>query len=644
MEWDCSLAFGGCLIPKARLVCLVQMGEGAIGMRWFNTKLLGPFVSLVAACGEPSPEVVADAGFADGSVPVLLECPEHTHVLAGRCVPCAPGWTNASGDEIGLGDTRCDPVYCGRNERVVGHRCQPCGPGTRNLPGDLAAGGDTECDAEACASDQYVENHECRSCPRGTFRAAGDDVSGPNTRCERVFCGEDEYVLRHRCVPCEVGTYRVPGDDASLDDTRCEPQICGEDETVQGHRCTPCPPGTRQPAGLQSDGEDVACTEVFCRPEHFVSDHHCVPCPEGQNYPHRASAAGPDTECLDLCTGGFGTTCDRLLVGEFTATGDDFSAVEFHDQVLVFSDEERVHVHRFVDGGWVPEAVLNSASPDGDGFGASLALDGDLLFVGAPLDDGGLELGLLGPEDSGAVYGFRRTERGAWVREQYLKAATPTASARLGSMIGLNARTLLVVERSFGLWDRHALSDRSSYVRFRPPWHVTGEGEHLLLRSSGSFQVWETDGSERIRSHSFHGRGGAALAGDVLVVANVYDRHPVPGPQETLEGEQTWDANDSGMVRVRTLEEGEWSSAAVIKAQVVRARDRFGSSVAMRGSTLAVSSRSRIEIYEHDEDVVGAAAWSYRGAIDDFGTVLVDGNLVLVWRDGEIRIYQLPPV
>lgn len=89
------------------------------------------------------------------------------------------------------------------------------------------------------------------------------------------------------------------------------------------------------------------------------------------------------------------------------------------------------------DGTWSVAASLETtaARPD-DRFGAALALDGDLAFVGAPLQG-----------NAGAVFVFRRSaDTGTWVLAQTLRLAGDgaAANARFGSSLLLEGGTLAV--------------------------------------------------------------------------------------------------------------------------------------------------------------------------------------------------------
>ncbi len=103
-------------------------------------------------------------------------------------------------------------------------------------------------------------------------------------------------------------------------------------------------------------------------------------------------------------------------------------------------------------GTWTQQAYLKgSNSETQDRFGQSLALDGDLLVVGAFEDSNasgadGDQTDNSAPS-AGAAYLFERDAQGAWSQSAYLKASNTDAGDEFGSAIAI-AGTALVVGAS----------------------------------------------------------------------------------------------------------------------------------------------------------------------------------------------------
>jgi hypothetical protein len=100
---------------------------------------------------------------------------------------------------------------------------------------------------------------------------------------------------------------------------------------------------------------------------------------------------------------------------------------------------------------WSQRAYLKASNTGaGDGFGSQIALSGDTLVVGAPLQDGaatgvnGSQFG-SNAEDSGAVYVFATDLLGfTWSQQAYLKASNTGAGDRFGRSVALSGDILVV--------------------------------------------------------------------------------------------------------------------------------------------------------------------------------------------------------
>ncbi|MFQ5653589.1 MAG: hypothetical protein ACE5GW_02515 [Planctomycetota bacterium] len=94
------------------------------------------------------------------------------------------------------------------------------------------------------------------------------------------------------------------------------------------------------------------------------------------------------------------------------------------------------YIYRKVGGVWLEEARM--AADDGvsgDRFGASVAIDGDVAVVGAPLSS---DIGT----GSGAAYVYRHVA-GAWTQELKLIAADASAFAQLGTSVSASGGAIL---------------------------------------------------------------------------------------------------------------------------------------------------------------------------------------------------------
>jgi hypothetical protein len=109
-----------------------------------------------------------------------------------------------------------------------------------------------------------------------------------------------------------------------------------------------------------------------------------------------------------------------------------------------------VHVFERSAGTWRESVRLEAAHPgEGDGFGEALALDGDLLAIGAPGEDSaargiGGDPSSDGAPESGAVYIFTRQQGGGFQPTAYLKASNASERHGFGTSVDLSGPLLVV--------------------------------------------------------------------------------------------------------------------------------------------------------------------------------------------------------
>ena len=101
-------------------------------------------------------------------------------------------------------------------------------------------------------------------------------------------------------------------------------------------------------------------------------------------------------------------------------------------------------------GDWSQQAYLKASNTgSGDRFGGALALSGDTLVVGAPLEDSAAR-GIDGFQadnkalSSGAAYIFGRDSMGTWTQQAYLKGSNSDTQDRFGHSLALDGDLLVV--------------------------------------------------------------------------------------------------------------------------------------------------------------------------------------------------------
>ena len=263
-------------------------------------------------------------------------------------------------------------------------------------------------------------------------------------------------------------------------------------------------------------------------------------------------------------------------------------------------DSGAAYVLRKSGGGptptWVQEAYLKPSNTEaGDNFGASVAVSGDFIAVGAPNEAGG-STGQNGntadnsKPGSGAVYIFRRVGTGAaayWVQEAYLKAPNTDPGDWFGYSVAL-AGTVLVVgaphedSSASGVGGNMAsnglMASGAAYIFRRTivngqPWW----GLEAYVKSSNSGESdWfgsavDTDGSRIIVGASGEDSGPVGING-------------TPNELAASAGAAYIYSSAGSVPNVN------WTSAAFLKASNAGAGDMYGYSVAISGVRVAVGA------------------------------------------------------
>lgn len=272
---------------------------------------------------------------------------------------------------------------------------------------------------------------------------------------------------------------------------------------------------------------------------------------------------------------------------------------------------------------WVPAGHVtgpNGGAPN-DGFGSSVALDGDMLAVGAMFADGA-------GRDAGAVHVFKRGADG-YAFQQTLLASPAAAGALFGTVVALQADTLVAsayaessqnltetgavyvfkrdgqgpwqpplrlqpraaeARASFGyslaLWNSRLAVGAPHYAALTPD---TPRGQVVLFERDASGQ-WKEDVTLQATNARTHDQFGMSvgLNAQYLAVGAIGDSSSARG----VDGDQTsTQASDAGAVHVFSKSaQGEWQAQSFIKASNAESGDAFGCAIAGSERELVVSA------------------------------------------------------
>jgi len=314
-------------------------------------------------------------------------------------------------------------------------------------------------------------------------------------------------------------------------------------------------------------------------------------------------------------------------------------------------DSGAVYVFVRDGGSWIQQAYLKASNAEEeDNFGWSVAVEGDTLAVGSPLEDSSARGVNAGGEadnstsSSGSVYVFVRTGS-TWSQQAYIKASNTGSGDRFGAGVALSGDTLAV----------SAYAEKSSAAG------VNGDQDNDGAEEAGAVYVFVRDEgvwSQQAYVKASNTQAGDAfgwsldLSGDTLAVGAPFEDSSATG----INGNQAdAGASASGAVYVYAREGVRWVQQAYVKASNTGSGDWFGWSVTLDGDTLAVaaptedSSAVGIDGDQLDDSAVNAGAayvfvrsgttWSQQAYVkasntqtsDEFGySVALAGDALLV--------------
>lgn len=337
---------------------------------------------------------------------------------------------------------------------------------------------------------------------------------------------------------------------------------------------------------------------------------------------------------------------DTIVVG---SAGEDSAAVDVGGDQTDNSRDASGAAYVFTRSGtvWTQQAYLKASNPGAfDLFGSSVAIHGDTVVVGAPLEDSDTNLiNGLGSDDSapdaGAAYVFTRSGT-IWSPQAYIKTFNSDAGDRFGSAVDVFEDSLIV----------GAERERSGVPSGADAFDNSTSGAGAAYVFARTLGVWSTTGYLKPNFPNTDDHFGATVAvdGKTFVVGAPRE----DGDSNSINsGEADDSALRAGAVYV-FFEDSGWVQSAYIKAFNSDAEDLFGTSLALHGDTLVVGARQEASsdtgiganhldnsadqagaVYTFERD---AGTWSQHAYVkplvaqmdDRFGTAVgVSGQLVV---------------
>lgn len=294
-----------------------------------------------------------------------------------------------------------------------------------------------------------------------------------------------------------------------------------------------------------------------------------------------------------------------------------------------------VYVKRRQPSGWIQEAYIKPFNTDGwDGFGTSIAIDGDYMVVGAPREDSS---GSQNPNDnvvpqSGAAYVFVRNGS-TWTQQAYLKASNPGQNYLFGWSVAISGHRIVVGSPG-------EQSDATG---------VNGNQSDDGLNNAGAAYAFVRNGTNWTQQAYL--KASNTDVGDTFGVSVAIDGNQIivgaygeDSSSRTIDsGAADNSSDDVGAAYVFERAQMAWTQTAYLKCSNADWGDQFGIAVDIHGTTAVVganledSGSNRVDgdqgttgtdvgaAYVFDKTPAGWVQSSYLKAsnaesLDEFGT------------------------
>jgi hypothetical protein len=304
----------------------------------------------------------------------------------------------------------------------------------------------------------------------------------------------------------------------------------------------------------------------------------------GTAWTQQAYLQGANTASGDYFGFSVGISGDTIVVGAYGEDSSNPGVNAPPNEVAYNSGAAYVFVRNGAQGApaWTQQAYLKaSQTGQEDTFGMHVAVSGDTVVVGASAEDSSTTGVNSTPNEAifsaGAAYVFVRNS-GIWTQQAYLKASNTGIYDTFGMGVAVDADTIVV-----GAYGEDSSTTGSNST---PNEDAADAGAaYVFVRNSG---IW-TQQAYLKASNSGAGDGfGARVAidGTTIVVGAVWEDSGSTGVNSVPNNSVA----EAGAAYVFVRNSGIWTQQAYLKAANTSVEDRFGWSVSVSGTTIAVSA------------------------------------------------------
>ena len=301
-----------------------------------------------------------------------------------------------------------------------------------------------------------------------------------------------------------------------------------------------------------------------------------------------AGGAGRDDDFFGMAVAADG---DTALVGALQAYDADFNNRPGAAYVFTWNSVSEV---------WTKNATLNASDGDnGDGFGRSVALDGDTAVVGAYQNDEG-KPGEIQVTNTGSAYIFTKDSQGMWKQTAQLTASDAADGDQFGYSVAVDGDTIVVGAH---LDDDGDGAESGSVYVFTKPSGDNGWDDWNSLSADGKAMLTTKLTAPGAAAGGYFGNSVAIDGNTIVVGARKADSaYAITKPSSDTNSDgsidwEDWDSLDA---------DGKATLTATLTAFDAAAEDEFGISVAIDGNTVVVGA------HQHDQsDTVNNSGAAY---------------------------------
>lgn len=252
-----------------------------------------------------------------------------------------------------------------------------------------------------------------------------------------------------------------------------------------------------------------------------------------------------------------------------------------NDQVVIHVEDKHARYPLTIDP-IAQQAYLKASNTDGnDNFGASVAISGDTVVVGAPMEAGSGKG--INPANNnatagaGAAYVFVRTG-GIWTQQAYLKASNSQLGDHFGASVSISGSTVVV----------GAPNEDGSGLNVNPTNNNSAGNSGAAYVFARSGTVWSQQAYLKASNTGVEDNFGSstAISGNTIVIGAPDEGGSGKGVNPVSNNS----APRSGAAYVYVRSGSTWTKQAYLKASNTGTSDAFGIAVAISGSTIVVGA------------------------------------------------------